>query len=73
MSFVKNQRPSYIDKAAALKVYGDTTLKPDLLSTPFLILFDYGNNAEGYWTYDRMVLQLKDCHDMLRLRTRLDY
>ena len=45
-----------MDKAAALNVYGDATLEPDLVSTPFLVLFDYGKNAEGYWNYDRMVL-----------------
>ena len=63
--FRKTQRPSYMDKSAALKVYGDAMLKPDLVSTPFLVLFDYGKNAAGYWTYDRMVLQLEDCHDVL--------
>ena len=46
-------------------MYGDATLKPDLVSTPFLVLFDYGKNTEGYWTYGYMVLQLEDCHDVL--------
>ena len=63
--FRKKQRPTYMDKAAALKVYGDATLKPDLVSTPFLVLFDYGKNAEGYWTYNCMVVQLEDCHDVV--------
>jgi hypothetical protein len=46
-------------------VHGTATVKPDLKSTPFLVIFDYGKNAEGYWTYDCMVLQLEDCHDVL--------
>ena len=37
--FHKEQRPSYMDRAA-LKVYGDVTLKPDLVSIPFLVPFD---------------------------------
>ena len=28
--------------------------------------FDYGASKEGYWNYDRMVLQLKDCFDVLK-------
>ena len=35
--FCETQRPSYMDKFATLKVYGDATLKPDLVSTPFLV------------------------------------
>jgi len=28
--------------------------------------FDYGASNKGYWNYDRMVLQLKDCVDVLK-------
>ena len=54
-----------MDKSAALKVYGDATLEPDLVSTPFLVLFDYGKNTEGYWIYDCMVLHLEDRHGVI--------
>lgn len=62
--FCKEQRPVYLDELAAKKVTGKIE-KVDLNTTPFLVLFDYGKNAEGYWTYDRMVLRLEDCHDVL--------
>ena len=28
--------------------------------------FEYGESDEGYWTYERMVLQLEDCTDILK-------
>ena len=62
--FRKEQRPNYPDKAASTKVYGSEK-KPDLKTSPFLTIFDYGKNADGYWTYDRMVCQLVDCIDVL--------
>jgi len=36
------------------------------LCSPFLFKFVYGASNEGYWNYDRMVLQLKDCVDVLK-------
>ena len=54
-----------MDQAAVFKVYGDATLKPDLVSTPSLVSFDHRKNNQGYCTYDHMVLQLKDCHAVL--------
>eukprot|EP00984_Skeletonema_dohrnii_P022669 scaffold11766_cov144-Skeletonema_dohrnii-CCMP3373.AAC.1 len=62
--FRRTQRQEYSDTDAAMKVLG-TCLKKDLERSPFVIMFDYGNSAEGYWTYDRMVLQLEDCIDVL--------
>ena len=62
--FRKNVRPNYIDEDAAKTVHGNSKGKPALKTTPFLVLFDYGKNAEGYWNYNRMVLQLEDCHDV---------
>ena len=29
--------------------------------------FDYGANQQGYWDYDRMVLQLEDCVDVVKV------
>jgi hypothetical protein len=33
--------------------------------SPFVLEFEYGVSAEGYWTYDSMVLQLEDCADVV--------
>jgi hypothetical protein len=38
-----------------------TVKKKPLQSSPFVVEFEYGANAEGYWMYDHMVLQFKDC------------
>jgi len=57
-------RPNYLDRAAATKVHGSHVKEP-LTTSPFMTIFDYGKNADGYWTYDRMVCQLEDCHDAL--------
>lgn len=62
--FRRNVRNTYDDEAAAIKVTGSKT-KKDLDKAKFMIVFDYGNNAEGYWTYDRMVIQLEDCIDIM--------
>ena len=56
----------YMDPDAAIKINGNSTKKnllPD--ESPFCKLFDYGAQAEGYWTYDHMVLQMEDCIDVL--------
>ena len=62
--FRQTQRPEYSDRDAALKVKGTTT-KPSLKESPFVEMFEYGNSAEGYWTYDRMICQVEDCIDTL--------
>ena len=31
-----------------------------------MIEFEYGANCQGYWDYDRMVLQVEDCIDVLK-------
>ena len=33
---------------------------------PFFLFFEYGASSEGYWTYDRMFLQLEDCNNILK-------
>lgn len=60
----KTHRPKYCDENAATHINGSPN-KPELQSTPFLVIFDYGSNAEGYWNYNRMVLQLEDMIDVL--------
>jgi hypothetical protein len=62
------QGARYADEEAAMEVYG-SSLKP-LLSTsksPFLTFFDYGENKDGYWDYNHMVLQFEDVVDCLKI------
>jgi hypothetical protein len=46
-----------------------SSLKPLLLAgkSPFLTYFDYGENKEGYWDYNHMVLQFEDVVDCLKV------
>lgn len=46
---------SYSDELAATTVEGKAT-KEKLKDLPFIIEFEYGNKAQGYWEYDCMVL-----------------
>jgi hypothetical protein len=55
---------SYSDVLAAMEKR-DTATKQPLETSPFIVEFEYGANAEGYWTYDHMVLQFEDCVDVL--------
>jgi hypothetical protein len=52
----------YLDKKSAISKNG-TKEKPKLTLSPFIHYLDYGNNNDGYWTYESMVLQLEDCVD----------
>jgi hypothetical protein len=42
-------------------------VKKDLLSSLFIVEFEYGANYEEYWCYEQMVLQLKDGVDCLKV------
>ena len=54
----------YIDEQAANTINGKAD-KPNLTSSPFAIQFEYGINAQGYWDYNRMMLQFEDCVDVV--------
>jgi hypothetical protein len=56
----------YIDVDSAKTKCGTTTKAP-LTSSPFVVEFEYGANAEGYWVYEHMVLQVEDCVDCLKV------
>ena len=62
------QGARYTDEEAAIEVYG-SSLKPLLVAgkSPFLTYFDYGENKEGYWDYNHMVLQFEDVVDCLKI------
>jgi hypothetical protein len=65
---IRRQGRKYADEEAAEDIYG-TTLKQLLVSenSPFLVLFEYGKNKEGYRNYNKMVLQLEDAVDVLQV------
>jgi hypothetical protein len=57
----------YVDEDAAVTV-NNTPEKPDLRHLLSMwSLLEYGVSKEGYWTYDRMSLQLEDCIDVLKV------
>jgi hypothetical protein len=55
----------YKDEEAATGKFGSAVKRP-LTSSPFVLEFEYGASAEGYWTYEAMVLQLEDCADVIK-------
>ena len=56
----------YSDREAAQNKRGNAIKKP-LTDSPFVINFEYGNQAEGYWNYDSMVIQFEDCVDCMKV------
>ena len=58
---------NYTDELAAKAVNKGSAAKPKLDHSPFVETFQYGASAEGYWTYDRMVLQVEDVVDCLKV------
>jgi hypothetical protein len=55
----------YVESEAAMAVHGKADKRP-LTEGPFLILFNYGANKDGYWNNNHMALQLEDCLDCCR-------
>ena len=60
----KRMIQKYSDVSAAVTKNG-SEFKPQLTKSPFVCELEYGNNHDGYWTYESMVLQLEDCIDVL--------
>jgi hypothetical protein len=60
----KGVRRYYKDEKSAIAKLG-TTKKAPLTESPFTRFFEYGQNNDGYWTYESMVLQLEDVVDCL--------
>ena len=56
---------TYSDEAVAPGRKGNA-LKKKLIFSPFVIKFEYGSNGEGYWNYDAMSIQFKDCIDCIK-------
>ena len=68
LELVNNKRTNeqYVDTEAAIEVTGKST-KDRLSSTPFIRVFDPGQNQDGYWTYSHMAVQTEDCMDCLKV------
>ena len=63
----RRQGVKYRDIQAAIDTR-KTEYKEPLTTSPFIREFEYGQNADGYWTYQHMVLQLEDCVDILNVK-----
>ena len=58
----------YADQEAAIEVLGSFDKKPLTLDeSPFVVFFEYGENREGYWAYNNMVVQFEDAVDVLKV------
>ena len=59
---------TYADPEAAVEILGIAEKRPLTADkSPFLVLFEYGENREGYWAYNNMVLQFEDAVDVLKV------
>jgi hypothetical protein len=57
---------NYIDKDAANKIRGNSSMKAPLTESPFIVEFEYGANNQGYWDYDHMIIQFEVCIDVIQ-------
>ncbi len=58
----------YADEEAAIEILGGPDKKPlTKTKSPFLHLFEYGENRDGYWNYSNMVIQFDDAVDVLQV------
>ena len=56
----------YADEEAVIEVHGCSKKMPLTTSkSPFLLFFEYGENREGYWNYNHMVVRFEDAVDVL--------
>jgi hypothetical protein len=58
----------YADEEASIEILGSSRKLPLTKNeSPFLLFFEYGENLEGYWTYNNMVIRFEDAVDVLRV------
>jgi hypothetical protein len=70
----KREGTHYSDQDAAKKIKGNSLMKAPLTKSPFVVKFEYGANNQGYWDYDHMIIQLKDCIDVIKtLHPEIDF
>jgi hypothetical protein len=66
---------TYVSEDNAIDLHGSTTKQKltkddfnnDILNSPFLKMFQYGQSHDGYWTNRHMKLQLEDVVDCLKV------
>ncbi len=58
----------YIEKKAAMEIYGSTKKKLIRDKLTLVQFFDLGINEEGYWNYFHMALQIEDVFDVLSFK-----
>jgi hypothetical protein len=58
----------YCDTQAALETRRNEYKAPLSTTSPFPREFECGQNPDGYWTYQHMVLQLEDCVNVLKVK-----
>ncbi len=64
----QRQGKQYADREAAIEILGSTNKSPLTHDkSPFLVFIEYGENREGYWTYNNTVLQFEDAVDVLKV------
>jgi hypothetical protein len=63
---MRGKGKKYLDESAAIMKNG-TSQKRYLKTSPFVQYLTYGANADGYWTYEAMVLQMEDIVDCLKV------
>lgn len=58
----------YKDSEAAIAVYGSDLKGPlEYEVNPFIVKFEYGANADGYWNSNNMICQVENCRDVLKV------
>ena len=61
------QGKHYMDEYAANAINRGSVYNPKIRNSPFVATFKYGACAKGYWTCDRMILQLEEYIDCLKV------
>jgi len=65
----------YVSKEEAISLFGTASKRPitrahfddDLVDSPFLKMFRYGQAHDGYWTHRHMKIQTEDLIDVLKV------
>jgi hypothetical protein len=64
----QRQGKQYADQEAAIEILGSANKGPiSSNKSPFLVFFEYGENREGFWAYNNMVLQFEEAVDVLKV------
>ena len=63
----KRQVNKYMYEDTSNEIKRGSVKKEKLTKYNFVATSEYGASAEGYWTYGRMILQLEDSIDCLKV------